>query len=1053
MNALIDWMTRHPVAANLLMILILLSGLLSAVSMKQEVFPLIELDVLEVRATYPGAAPDEIEEAVLQKVEEQLEGLTGIERVTSIAAEGTGVVRIELRRDEVAANRLDDVKSAVARITLPAEIETPTVRQLITQQRVVDLVLYGDQPEATLRELAHQTKEELSRTAGISLVQVANVRSYEVSIEVPQETLRALGLTLNDIASTIRRSSLDLPSGDIKADGESILLRAKGRRYNKADFAQLEVAASGSGTAVRLGDIAEIYDGFKDEDLIIRYNGKPAAFVRVFRVGDEKVLSVIEKVKNYLDTSLLPGLPPGVSVAFWRDDSVEFKNRIELLIKNGLMGLVLVMAALTLFLDLRLAFWVSVGIFVSFVGTFAVMPFFDISLNMMSLFAFILAIGIVVDDAIVSAENIWTENERGTPEVDAAVSGSQRVAIPVILAVSTTIVAFVPLLFTPGTTGKFLAQIPAIIIIMVTISVIEAMFILPHHLAHLKVIGHAPRHRITRRLHQMRQSFDAGLRRFTETVLRPALEFSTRRYGVIIATAISIFLLTLGTISSGLLRFSFFPQVEGRYVTAALELDPGSTADATLQVAQQIEQAGLKAAQTLPDPSGEPLVSAVYLNVGRPEVSGPGEVGALGLSQGNKASIVFELLDPEKRSVTAKSFELAWRQEAGRPEGLQKLTFASNVIQLGSPIQIDVSAPSTEELQSAIRRIEQALSEMAGVFDIRNDQQPGKQEIQFQLRPTALALGLTLESVSQQMRAAYLGAEAVRIQRGKDEVRVYVRLPGRERESLASLANTRIRTPAGRFVPLQEIADLQVGNSPATIVRRDGRRISTIFAEVDGRVVTGQQVNEQLVKTVFPALSREIPGFRYAMGGEQGEQGKTLPALAKNFLLAIFCMYALLALAFRSYVQPLIVLVSIPFGLVGAVLGHLAMGLSMGLTSLFGVIGLAGIIVNGSLVLIDFINEERNRTSDTAQAIVRACMNRFRPILLTAITTFLGIFPLIIERSIQAQFLIPLAVSIGVGVLVGTALQMLLTPALVMAVEDLRTRWTTRSSAAPPTTS
>ena len=1041
MNALIAWMTRHPVAANLLMVLILLAGLLSALSMRQEVFPLIELDVLEVRASYPGAAPDEIEEAVLQKIEEQLEGMTGIERVTAIAAEGTGVVRVELRRDEVAANRLDDVKSAVDRITLPAEVETPVVRQLITQQRVVDLVLYGDQPESTLRELAHQVKEDLSRTAGVSLVQVANVRSYEVSIEIPQETLRALGLTLTEIAATIRRSSLDLPSGEIKADGESILLRAKGRRYDKADFAQLEVAASASGTAVRLGDIAEINDGFKDEDLLIRYNGKPAAFVRIFRVGDEKVLSVIDKVKAYVEESLAPALPPGIAVAFWRDESVEFKNRIELLIKNGLMGLVLVMAALTLFLDLRLAFWVSLGIFVSFVGTFAVMPWFDISLNMMSLFAFILAIGIVVDDAIVSSENIWTENERGTPEVDAAVVGTQRVAIPVILAVSTTVVAFVPLLFTPGTTGKFLAQIPAIIIIMVTISVIEALFILPHHLAHLKVIGYTPTTWVTRRLYRIRQSFDAQLRRFTEVVLRPALEYATRRYGVIIAAAISIFLLTLGTISSGILRFSFFPQVEGRYVTAALELGPGSTAEATLQIAQQIEQAGLEAAKGLPDPSGEPLVSAVYVNVGRPEVSGPGEVGALGLSQGNKATVVFELLDPEKRSITAKAFELAWRQAAGRPEGLQKLTFASNVIQLGSPIQIDVSAPSTEELGRAIAAIEQALAEMAGVFDVRNDQQPGKQEIQFQLKPSALALGLTLESVSQQMRAAYFGAEAVRIQRGKDEVRVYVRLPERERDSFAGLANTRIRTPAGRFVPLHEIADLEMGTSPTTIVRRDGRRISTIFAEVDSRLVTGQQVNEQLIKTVFPAIAAQIPGFRYAMGGEQGEQGKTLPALAKNFLLAVFCMYALLALAFRSYVQPLIVLVSIPFGLVGAVIGHLAMGLSMGLTSLFGVIGLAGIIVNGSLVLIDFINEQKGRTPDIAEAIVQACMNRFRPILLTAITTFLGIFPLIIERSIQAQFLIPLAVAIGVGVLVGTALQMLLTPALVMAVEDLRARW------------
>jgi multidrug efflux pump subunit AcrB len=1046
-KALIAWMARHPVAANLLLLFIVIAGATSALTMKQEVFPYIELDVLEVRVAYPGAAPDEVEEAIAQKIEEQIEGVDGIDRVTSIAAEGVGVVRVELTRGTHAANKLDEIKAAVDRITtFPDEAERPEVRQLVSRQRVIELAVFGEASEATLREMAYRIKDDLTGTPGISLVQVARVRDYEISVEVANDTLRAYGLTLQDIATTLKRSSLDLPSGDLKGDGESILLRARGRNYDRADFERVVVVSAASGARVRLADIARIDDGFRDDDLIMRFNGKPAAFVQVFRVGEDKVLDVVRLVNDYLERTLRPSLPPGLEVTVWRDDSVEFRNRMDLLLKNGSIGLALVLAALTLFLDLRLALWVSVGIFVAFVGTFAVMPFVGLSINMMSLFGFILAIGIVVDDAIVTGENIYAENERGTPEVEAAVRGSQRVAIPVALAVSTTIAAFVPLLFAPGTLGKFLFQIPAVVIIVLVISVLEAMLVLPHHLAHLKVIGHRPRTWIGARLADLRHAVDRGLKRFIEGPLDRALAFSTAHYGVIIAGAFAIFLLALGTITAGHLKFVFFPQVEGRYVTASLELRPGATAEKTLAAAHAIERAGREAAASLPDPSGRDLVSAVYITVGQQEATGPGAAGALGLLQGNKASIVFELLDPEVRSISAGRFERRWRELAGQPPGVRKLTFASNVIQLGSPVQVELSAHSPDGLAHAVQGVQAALRRIDGVFDVRDDRDPGKQEVQFQLKPSARARGLTLESLSLQVRAAFFGAEALRVQRGRDEVRVYVRLPQGERASLADLSRYRIRTPAGAYVPLHEVAELALGYGPSTIVRRNGRRVSTVFAEVDSRVVTGQQVNAQLTGEVIPALQQEIAGLTFAMGGEQREQGRTLPSLARNFVLSMFCMYALLALAFRSYLQPLIVLASIPFGLVGAVVGHLVMGLPMGLTSLFGVVGLAGIIINGSLVLIDFINEERGRGKPADVAIRDACKGRFRPILLTAITTFLGIFPLIIERSIQAQFLIPLAVSIGVGVLLGSMIQMLLTPALAMAVEDLRARWTRPAS-------
>jgi len=1035
-------MARHPVAANLVALFVVIAGLTSALTMRQEVFPQVELDIVEVRVVYQGAAPDEVEEAIVQRIEEQIEGIEGIDRLTSIAAEGAGIVRAELARGVRVAGKLDEIKSAVDRITsFPAEAERPEVKELTTRQRVIELVVYSDAGEAVVRELAYRVKDELTGTPGISLVQVARVREYEVSIEVPSDALRAYGLTLQDVADTVRRSSLDLPGGEIKAQGESILLRAKGRNYDRADFEAIVVVSARTGARVRLADIARIEDGFRDEDLIIRYQGKPAALVQVFRVGEEKVLDIVRLVERYLDASLRPGLPPGIEVAVWRDDSAEFRSRIQLLMKNGLIGLVLVLTALALFLDLRLAFWVSAGIFVAFVGAFGVMPHFGLSINMTSLFGFILAIGIVVDDAIVAGEQIYAENERGTPPLEAAVAGAQRVAMPVALAVSTTIAAFIPLLLVPGTIGKFLYQIPAVVIIVLAISVLEAMFVLPHHLARLQIAGYAPRTRIGAWLADLRHAVDRGLRRFVEGPLDRGLRFATAHYGVVIASGVSVLILTLGVLSAGYVRFSFFPQVEGRYVTASLELPPGATAEATLAAALEIERSGHAAARALPDPSGRDLVNAVYLTVGAQDRTGPGAAGALDVLQGNKASVVFELLDPEIRTVSAREFERRWRDAVGALPQVQKLVFVSNVINLGSPVQIELSARTQDGLAQAVQALEEALRRIDGVYDVRNDREPGKREIQFTLKPAARALGVTLESLAQQVRAAFFGAEALRVQRGRDEVRVYVRLPRAERTSLADLARYRIRTPAGDFVPLHEVADLSPGHSPATIVRQRGRRVTSVLAEVDNAAVTGQQVNAQLVSEVIPRLQAEIPGLTYAMAGEQREQRQTLPSLAGNFVLAVFGMYALLALAFRSYVQPVIVLAAIPFGLVGATVGHLLLGLSLGLVSLFGIVGLAGIIVNGALVLVDFVNEERGRGSTPQEAIVAAAKSRFRPILLTAMTTFLGIFPLIIERSIQAQFLIPLAVSIGVGVLLGTVLLMLLTPALVMAVEDLSQRW------------
>ncbi|MDH3436908.1 MAG: efflux RND transporter permease subunit, partial [Betaproteobacteria bacterium] len=630
MNGLIAWMARHPVAANLLMTFLVIAGLTSALTLKQEVFPEIEIEIIEVRVVYQGAAPDEIEEAIIQRIEEQIEGIEGIQRVNSYAAEGVGVVRAELTREARVPRKLDEIKSAVDRITtFPEEAERPEVKELTTRQRVIELAVYGDAGESVLREFAYRIKDELAATPGISLVQVARVRNYEVSIEVPNDALRAYGLTLQDLAATVKRSSLDLPGGDIKAQGESILLRTKGRNYDRRDFERIVVVSARTGARVRLADIARIDDGFRDEDLIMRYQGKPAAFVQVFRVGDEKVLDIVRKVEEYVDTRLTPNVPPGISATIWRNDAVEFKSRMRLLLKNGSVGLLLVLCALALFLDLRLAFWVSAGILIAFVGTLGVMSLMGLSINMMSLFGFILAIGIVVDDAIVTGENIYAENERGRPSLEAAVAGAQRVALPVALAVSTTVAAFVPLLFVPGTIGKFLFQIPAVVIMVLAISVIEAMLILPRHLIHLRVVGYQPRTRPGAWIAGLRQRIDGALKRFIAGPLERGLRFATTHYGVVIAAGLAIFLLTLGVIRGGYIKFSFFPQVEGRYVTATLELAKGATAETTLAAAVQIERAGHAAAAELKDPSGRDLVKAVYISVGVQDRTGPGAAGVL----------------------------------------------------------------------------------------------------------------------------------------------------------------------------------------------------------------------------------------------------------------------------------------------------------------------------------------------------------------------------------------------------------------------------------------
>jgi len=1046
-NRPIAWMAGHKVAPNLLLVFILAAGLLSIAGIVQEVFPELDLEAVQVLVEYPGASPEEVEEGIIQRIEERVESVEGVHQINSTASEGVGVVFVELNRGENVSRALDEIKSEVDRITsFPVDAEEPEVTEVVGRTRVIEIAVHGEVSEHALKEMANRIRDDLSGMLEISFVRTSGVRNYEISIEVSSETLRAYGLSLEDVARAVRRSSLDMPGGRVDTADEEILVRVEGQNYDRADFAEIIVRGARGGATLRLDQIAEIKDGFQDADLTTLYDGQPAAFVQVFRTADEKVLEIVDVVERYLADELEPTMPRGIEVSIWENDAELLESRIGTLRKNGLIGLVLVLVALTLFLDLRLAWWVAVGIALSFIGTFAVMPRLDVSVNMMSLFGFILAIGIVVDDAIVVGENIYSEREKGRSPLDAAIKGTQRIAVPVTFAVFTTIVAFTPLLFVPGTFGQFLRNIPLIVISVLLFSLVESLFILPRHLSHLPESGHMSLPRLLRPVERLQDVVQSALRRFIEGPLDRAVRFSTAHYGLVIAGSTSIMLVTLGLVAGRHLSFSFLPQIEGDKVMAQVEMPQGTPTERTREIARYLEHVGRMVADSfqaeLPD-DHPPLLEAVYLSVGRyPSTeSGPGAGALATFIESNKAEVTFRLLDAEVRDLPSGEFERAWREAVGDLAGPRSLTFSSQVMDFGAPVQIEISHPDTAVLSRAIAEVQADLATYAGVFDVRNDQELGKREVELRLKPRARTLGVTVDDLGRQVRAAFFGVEAVRIQRGREEVRAYVRLPEAERDDLADIRRYRIMTPAGAAIPLEEAADVSFGTAPSTIRRIDGRRIVTVTAEVDRSVITGQEANTELTSHIIPAAQLRHPGLRYSFGGEQREQRRAMSGLFRGFALAMFVMYALLAIPFRSYVEPLIIMAAVPFGFVGAVFGHLVMGLDLGLLSIFGLVGMSGVVVNDSLVLLDFVNAEHRSGKALPEAILSAAKVRFRPIMLTSLTTFLGVFPLIIERSLQAQFLVPMAVSLGVGILFATGIIMVLVPALTMAQHDTGERF------------
>lgn len=1037
MHGLIAWFSRNGVAANLLMVSIVLAGVMAlARSIPTEVFPQFELDIVTVSVPYRGATPAEVEESVVIRIEEAIQDIQGIKEITSTASEGSGSVRIEVDKGYDSREVLDDIKNRVDAInTFPVETEKPVISLAQPRGEVITVVLAADMSERDLRVLGEQIRDEIANLPNVTQVALTGVRPYEIAIEVSESTLLRYGLTLDTVARAIRNSSVDLPAGAIKTSGGEVLLRTKGQAYVQEDFENIVLVTREDGTRLTLGAIADVKDGFEETPLFARWNGKPCVLISVARVGDQNAISLAKEVKAFLNERQTT-LPDGVELSYWNDRSRIVIGRLNTLTNSALQGGILVLLVLTLFLRPMVAFWVCVGIPVAFMGAISLMPYLGVTINIISLFAFILVLGIVVDDAIVTGENIFTHMQRGSDPETAAVEGAQEVSIPVVFGVLTTITAFIPIMMIEGFSGKIFAQIPMIVIPVLLFSLVESKLILPAHLKHIRMrrqCGEA-----LTALERFQRIFADALEKFARNIYRPTLDLALRhRY-----TTLSVFIFgamfLFGLLASSRLLFVFFPRVESERATASLAMPLGTPEEVTQQHIARIEAMAIELKERLVDPAtGEHAIQNILSATGA-----QGVTGGRGRSSGGQShvgEVSMRIVPPEERSSDIGSMDVVreWRQMIGNIPGAQELNFRAEIGRGGSPLDIQLTGPSFADLAKAADEVKVLLANYPAVYDIADTYQDGKPEIKLRIKPEAEALGLTMSDLATQARQAFFGAEAQRIPRGREDVRVMVRYPREERSSLSSLENMRIRTPDGREVPFASVADAEMGRSFSTITRIDRNRTVNVTADADKETVNLDTIKRDLA-TALPDVVSKYPGMRFSFEGEAREQADSFDSVFYGSIAVLFIIYALLAIPFRSYIQPLIVMSVIPFGIAGAILGHIIMGLSMSMMSIFGMLALTGVVVNDSLVLVDYINRKRNDGESLFVSVRSAGVARFRAIILTSLTTFAGLLPLMFEKSTQAQFLIPMGVSLGWGVLLGTFVTLILVPINYLILEDLK---------------
>ncbi len=1034
-KGIIAWFAANHVAANLLMLFIIVAGLISAFTIRKETQPEFELNMIQVRVPYLGAAPQEVEEGVVIKVEEAIQDVKGIKRIRSRAREGMGQITIEAKIDADITEVLNEVKTRVDAIsTFPALTEKPVIYKQEVENPVMMVAIHGDLDDFARKAIAQEVRSELMQLPQVNKVIYYGDRPFEISIEVSERTLRKYGLTMSEVSQAVKDSSVDMPGGTIKTDGGDILLRTKGQVYTGQEFSRLVLRTFPDGTRLTLGDIASIKDGFVESEGYGRFNGRPTATLQVVAGGQQNELDTAAAVRAYLETKEAE-LPAGVEIDTWIDLSRYLEDRLSLMFDNMFMGAVLVFVVLSLFLRMKVAFWVMVGLPVCFLGALWLMPLWPVTINAISLFGFIIVLGIVVDDAIIIGESIYTRIRAHGKTLDNVIQGAHRVAIPATFGVLTTIAAFAPLMFVGGMVGPFFEAMGFVVILCLMFSLVESKLILPAHLvqAHIPDIDEddlfhpqrtvPAREKVGRAFLKVQRHVQHGLHSLIDDYYRPALARAVDNRGVTVAIFVAVLIVTFGAMFSGIARVVVFPEMAGDFIQVRLEMQSGTAPAARNAALDRVEAAIMEINDKHIRENPDALPIYEYLGVWT-----TGETGA---------QLFLEVPRDLNRTYEMKQVTEMWRDAVGEIPGLKELQFSdAGHIGGGPPLSFRLSGRNYERLEAAAAELAAELGNYSGVFDITNSASVGGNEIKLSIKPEAEALGLTMSSLGRQVRQAFYGEEAQRIQRGKDELRVMVRYPIEERKSIADLENMRIRTPDGDEVPFSSVADVSFGKGYSTITRLDRERTVTVSANVDQQNVEPQEIIRSVSTDFIPGLLSRYPGVDYGLEGASEEQNQFLMDLLVAFIAALFLIYALIAVPLHSYSQPLIIMSVIPFGLIGAVIGHVIMGMAISMFSMFGLIALAGVVVNDSLIMVDFINKARQEGMPIREAVLESGTARFRAIVLTSFTTAAGLLPILFETSSQAQFVIPTAVSISFGIVFATIITLFLIPSLYMLQED-----------------
>jgi len=1065
MESLGRWSIKNNVTVNLIMIFIMVAGLFTVMKMRREMMPQFTLDMIVISVNYPGSSPEEVEEGICIKIEEQIEGIEGIDRMVSTAREGNGEVLVELESGIDVPKVLDEIKVEVDRIdTFPEEAEEPLVLEIVNRDPTIYIAVYGDVSEKRLRRTAEKIRDDLldarfisqmdaSTEEGgfaailkglkfkqpevITQIELVGVRDYEIAIEVSEENLRRYGLSFDQVVSAVKAGSIDLPGGKIKTEQGEILIRSKGQLYTGKEFESIPLITLTDGTVVRLGQVAEVIDGFKDVDIKARFNGKPSAVVRVSRTSDQDVIEIANIARKYV-AAHQHKMTDDIDLAIWGDLSVLVRDRIDLMIRNGLQGITLVFIALALFLNFRLAFWVAIGIPISFMAAFLALDAFDQTINMISLFAFIMTLGILVDDAIIVGENIFRHYNRGKSPSTAVVDGLKEVGGPVVMAVSTTVVAFLPLMFISGIIGKFIAVMPMAVIIILIVSLGEALIILPAHLNFALIRSEKKSSKLNSWHERLRGVVERILRFVIERVYTSAITYVVKNRYFTFSIGIGIFIISLGIVAGGYVPFVFFPKGESDWLVAEINYPLGTPISLTEKTVQHLERKAFdlnNEFSEFSEANGD-LVKNTFALVGlipRRDWK-PAEIGS------HVGEVWLEMVTSGERSgISTNDVQNKWRRLVGELPGIERLAFFTlEGGPAGNAIEIQLSGQDFDQLSLAADELKAEIKTYPGTYDISDNFKPGKQEKKIRVKEGARSIGVTMRGLAQQVRQAFYGEEVLRIQRGREDVKVMVRYADKQRSSLSGFEEMRIRTSDGQEIPIEEVADITHGRAYSIINRVDRNRTVTGISDIDETTANASRIVAGLKANFLPKLVERYPGITFDLEGQEKRTRESLDNLKIGYLLAMMGIFLLLASQFRSYIQPVIIMMAIPFGLIGAVLGHLVMGMEFTIVSLFGIVALSGIVVNDSLILIDFINRAVRSGVDIETAVVESGKVRFRPVLLTSITTIAGLLPILLERSFQAQFIIPMAISICFGLLAATLLTLLYVPALYLIVRDIR---------------